>query len=98
MSVKVSTKLDKNAKAQDTVLDITWDDSDAERALAQSALVVKIQARMRADGVIPERMAVKVSDYAPGVRHATVIDPLTAAKAMSPEERLAFIEKLKAMQ
>ena len=96
MKVTVSTKQDKTATAQNTVAEIIFDDENAMRALAVQALIVKAQATWRKNG-IPDNCALKMSEFAPGTRHATVVDPLTAAKALSPEERAKLIEALKAM-
>ena len=97
MKVTISTKLDKSSAAKSTVLNITEDNDEALKALGRQQLVVKVQALMRRNENIPDTMDVKVSDFAPGTRHSTSVDPLTAAKALSPEERAKLIEQLKAM-
>lgn len=98
MKITISTKLDKSATAKQTVLNVTEDDTEALMALGRQQLVVKVQALMRRNGVIPDTMDVKVSEFAPGTRHNTQIDPLTAAKSLSAEERKKLIDALLAMK
>lgn len=97
MKVTVSTKQDKNAAAKSTVAEIIFDDENAMRALAVQALIVKAQAVWR-KGSIPDAATLKMSEFAPGTRHTTTVDPLTAAKQLSPEERAKLIEQLLAMK
>ena len=97
MKIKVSTKQDKNAKAVETVATIIFDDKEAERALAVQALVVKAQSVWRRNG-IPAECELRMSEFAPGTRHASVVDPLAAAKSMSPEERQKLIDALLSMK
>lgn len=94
--MKVSTKLNKTAAAQVTNLTITGGSPETWRALGMQALVVKLQGNWRKNG-IPTEFTCNVDEYVPGTRHAGTSDPLTLAAAMSPEEREALIEKLRAM-
>lgn len=94
--MKVSTKPNKTGIAVVTNLTVEWNDPQAERALALQALVVKLQGTWR-KGTIPSEASVKLSDYAPGTRHAADVNPFEAIKAMTPEERKAMIEKLKGL-
>ena len=93
----VSTKADKSAKAVESKVTVVYDSPEAERALATQALIVKAQGNWRKNG-IPNEVTLKLSEYAPGTRHAGTVDPLTVAKAMSPEDRAKLIEQLKAMK
>ena len=95
--MKVSTKKDKNAVAVVTEVTIVRDSPQAMSALADQALIVKAQGTWRKNG-IPAQATLKYSEYAPGTRHAGTSDPVELAKSMTPEERAALIEKLKAMK
>lgn len=92
----VSTKKDENAVAVKTNITIVYDDPAAERALATQALIVKVQGGWRKNGT-PANATIKLSEYAPGTRHAGVTDPVELAKSMTPAERTVLIEKLRAM-
>ena len=96
MAFKVSTKKDKNAAEVETLVTVIYDNPTAERALATQALIVKAQGGWRKNG-IPASITLKMSEYAPGTRHAATVDPLTAAKSMTPEERARLIAELKAL-
>lgn len=94
--MKVSTKKDKNSVAVVTNLTITGGSAATWQALGMQALVVKLQGSWRKNG-IPAEFTCNVDEYAPGTRHTGTADPLALAASMTPAERLALIEKLKAM-
>ena len=90
-SFTVTTKINKNAVGKSTVLTINFDSPDAERALATSAAVVKLQGMWRKHGV-PEKVNVNLSDIAPGTRHtAPVLTIHELFAAMSPAEKVEFL-------
>lgn len=93
IDMKVSTKKDKNAAAVVTDVTIVRDDPQAQAALADQALIVKVQGIWRKNG-IPAQATLKYSEYAPGSRHAGAVD----YTALTPEERKALIEKLQAIK
>lgn len=95
--MKVSTKKDKNSAAVVTNLTVTGGSPATWQALGTQALVVKLQGNWRKNG-IPAEFTCNVDEYAPGTRHGGTIDPVELAKQMSPEDRAALIEKLKAMK
>lgn len=95
--MKISTKKDKNSAAVVTSLTITGGTAETWKALGMQALVVKLQGHWRKNG-IPAEFACNVDEFAPGTRHAGISDPVELAKQMSPEDRAALIEKLKAMK
>ena len=77
--MKVTTKPDKSAAAITTNLTLVYDDPQTERALAQSAAIVRVQAHWRKNG-IPAEATVKMSDLKAGLRGET--DPLAIAKTI----------------
>jgi hypothetical protein len=87
-----------NAASTPVKTNITFDFTDCPestlQALAIQALVVKLQASYRKNG-IPESATVLVKDHAPGTRQAA--DPLSKLEKliedMTPEQRQAFIAK-----
>lgn len=93
----VSTKSNAAAVAKATVITVIYDNPEAERALATQALVVKAQGGWRKHG-IPATTTIKLSEYAPGMRHAAApVDPREAYKAMTPAEQKQFLADLAAM-
>lgn len=93
----VSTKANKDAPEQKTVLIVNIGKPEVVQALAMQALVVKWQGWARKNG-IPATATINMDDFAPGTRHASgPVDVQSAVKALSPEERKALIEQLKAM-
>lgn len=96
MAFKVSTKKDKNAASVETLVTIIRDSDSARDALADQALIVKAQSGWRKNG-IPATVTLKMSEFAPGTRHGGSINPLEAAKSMTPEERAKLIAELKAL-
>ena len=94
--MKVSTKANKGAAAVVTNLTVTGGSAETWKALGMQALVVKLQGNWRKNG-IPAEFTCNVDEYAPGTRHAGTSDPVELAKQMTPEERLALIARLKAL-
>lgn len=96
-SRKVSTKPDARSEAQVTMLTIDWEGISPEeiRAMAEQALVVKLQGNWRKNG-IPAEVTVKAADYKPGTRHAATGkgNILAAIEKMTPEEKAALLAKL----
>lgn len=99
MAFVVATKKDKNSTAVKTNVTVVHDHPGNERALATQALVVKWQGTMRKDGVvIPSDVTLKMSEWGPGTRHDSVVNPIEVAKTMTPEQRAALIAELQKMQ
>lgn len=90
--MKVSTKLDKTATEQTTELSINWDGMTPEdiKALAQGALIVKLQGGWRRAKVIPATAAINAVDHKVGTR-APKVSPLEALKAMDKDALRAFL-------
>ena len=97
-NLQVSTKPDADSPAKQTALSIEWDGCTPEviRAMAQQALVVKLQGSWRKKG-IPAQASVKASDFAPGTRHSGMTLE-QAVTNLSAEERAALIQKLQALK
>ena len=96
--VSVSTKADAKADAVRTNLTLDWEGCSPEdiRALAQQALVVKLQGNCRRNG-IPADTTVKVSDHKVGTRAPKAVpDILAVIQKMSPEDRAKAIAALQA--
>lgn len=95
--MNVKTKLNAASEAVTTDLTINWEGMTPEdvQALAQQALIVKWQAKVRKDesGVIPATATVLATDYKVGTR-APKKTLLEQATAMSPEQLAAFIKQL----
>jgi type II secretory pathway component PulM len=92
---EVSTRARKDAEAVTTKLTINWEGISPEeiRALAQQALIVKLQGKWREDG-IPQTIVVNAADYKIGVRAPRRTLSLAEMLAnLSPEERKALLEK-----
>ena len=81
MGFKVSTKPDKSGKAVETIITVVYDNTEAERALATQALIVKWQGHARKNG-IPAAATLKLSDFAPGTRHTAKPMTIEEAKAL----------------
>lgn len=90
----VETKENKNAVAVKTNLTLIFDDANTERALAQSAAIVRIQAAWRKNG-IPTAATVKLSDLKAGLR-AEVMTPeaIKARAAIDPAFRAQVLKEL----
>jgi hypothetical protein len=95
-NTEVSTRKDKNSDEVKTNLTLNWDGvtEDDLRALAQQALIVKLQGGWRKNG-IPSEVTVKVIEHKVGTRAPRgPIDLATAIQNLNPEERKALLAKL----
>lgn len=91
----ISTRMKSDQAAIDTNLTIQWDGMTPEdiQALAQQALIVKLQGSFRKNG-IPATATIRAVDYKVGSRAARQPANLESLfAAMSAEEKAAFIEK-----
>lgn len=95
---EVSTKPDARAESVTTALTLNWEGMTDEeiRALAEQALVVKLQGKWRKDG-IPAEATVNVVDHKIGTRAPRgPVNILDAVDKMTPEEKaklLALLQK-----
>lgn len=96
----VKTKPDARSEAIETNLTIDWNGmtEDDVRALAQQALIVKLQSGWR-NGTIPAGdHEVKAVDFRVGVRAPRgPVDPVALFKKMSPEEQAAYLAKIQGL-
>ena len=95
----VSTKPNKSGAAQQTVLEVVDEGCPRETlvALATQTVVIRWQAWARKHG-IPANASIKLADYVPGVRHASVqISPLERAKN-DPAYKAELLAALTAMK
>ncbi len=94
----VSTKARKDAEAIKTNLTINWDGMTEEdiRAIAQQALIVKVQGGWRTNG-IPTECTLKAVEHKVGTRTVAVKQTLEEqVKSLSATDRAALIAKLQA--
>lgn len=80
-----------------TNLTIDWEGmtEDDTRALAQQALIVKLQSGWRKNGIPNGDFAVKAAEFKVGVRAPRQTKDIAALVAMmSPEEKAALLAKL----
>lgn len=96
-TTEVVTRPAAGAEGVKTNLTIDWTGFSDEdmRALAQQALVVKLQGAWRKNGIPAGDFTVKASDHRPGVRAPR--EKLSLAeqlKRLSPEERAELIASL----
>ena len=95
----VDTRPAAGAEAVTTNLTIDWSDMSPEdvQALAQQALIVKLQGKWRKDGIPNGECTVKAADYKVGVRAPKTKQTLEQMlAALSPEERAALGAKFSA--
>lgn len=95
-NIEVDTRMNKDADSVKTNLTIDWEGctEDDLRAMAQQALIVKLQGSWRKNGIPTGDHTVKAADYKVGVRAKR--EPANAASllaAMDPAERRAVLEK-----
>lgn len=93
----VSTRPAKDADAIETKLSINWDGmtDDDVQALAQQALIVKLQSNWRKNGIPAGDAEVNAVDFKVGVRAPRKpADLATMIAALSPEEKAALLAKL----
>lgn len=101
------TKIDCSTKsagtdtaAVKTHLTINWEGMELADliALAQQTIVIKVQAAWRRAEVIPHEANINATDYKVGTRATKApVDVVALAKAMTPEQRKAYIAQLEAM-
>lgn len=100
----ISTKPASGMDAVRSSVTMNWDNMspDEIRALAQQALVVKLQANLRRQfekNGIPANIEVNASDYKVGVRTPKQkADAVELAKQLSPEKRAELIKQLQEME
>lgn len=99
-TINVKTRLTKDSEAKQTALTINWDVTTEQlQQLAQSTVVIRYQAIVRAAGTIPATDQLDVSSlFVKRERTASVMTPekvLAKAKA-DPEFMNALAELLKA--
>ena len=92
----IETKPSKDGEAVTTNLTINWDGMTEEdtRALAQQALIVKLQSGWRKNGIPAGDVTVNAVEYKVGVRAPRQPKDLAAMfAALSPEDKAAFLAK-----
>ena len=97
-----STKPNADGIAVNTAFTFNWDNVSPEeiRAMAQSALVIKMQSAFRRDATkngaaIPATCDVNVADHKPGTRAVRVTKSLDAQIAeLNDEQRAALLARL----
>lgn len=93
----VTTRPAAGAEGIDTNLSINWEgmSDDDLRQLAQQALVVKLQAQWRKNGIPAGDLEIHAADYRPGTR-ATKTKPSIESmlSALTPAEKQALVAKL----
>lgn len=80
-----------------TNLKIDWTDMTPEdiRALAQQALIVKLQGQWRRNGIPAGEHEVKAADFKPGTRQArTPLTPAQIAQKLTPEQKAELLKML----
>lgn len=93
---KVETRTQAGQAPVETALTIDWTDMSAAdvQALAQQALIVKLQGKWRKEGIPNGECTVKAADYKVGVRAPKTKQTLEQMlAALSPEERAALVAK-----
>jgi hypothetical protein len=96
---EVDTKPSKDAESIKTNLTIVWDgmSEDDVRALAQQALVVKLQSGWRKNGVPSGDFTVNASEFKVGSRAARKpADVFSLVATLTPEQKAALLAKLQA--
>lgn len=96
-TTEVSTRPAAGEDAVTTNLTINWEGMTVEdvQALAQQALVVKLQGSWRKNGIPEGDFTVKAADHKIGVRAPRgKPDLATLIAALSPEEKAALLAKL----
>lgn len=95
-TIEVDTRPSAGADSVKTNLTIDWDgcSEDDLRAMAQQALVVKLQGSWRKNGIPNGDHTVKAADYKVGVRAKREPASLDAMlQKLTPEERQALLAK-----
>lgn len=97
-TTELATRAEAGAEAIKTNLTIDWEGMEREDliALAQQALIVKLQSSWRKNGIPAGDHDVKAVEYKVGSRAPrTAKDPVALINALSPEKKA---ELLKALQ
>lgn len=97
-TTSVETRKEAGAEAITTALTLNWEGMTLEdtRALAQQALIVKLQGNWRKNG-IPTEATINAADYKVGTRAARQPKDLKSLiAAMSPAEKAALLASLTA--
>lgn len=95
-NIEVDTRPAAGAESVKTALTINWEGmtEDDVRALAQQALIVKLQGAWRKNGIPAGEHTVNAADYKIGVRAKREPASIEAMMAkLSPEERAALLAK-----
>lgn len=98
-NIKIETKANKDANPVETNLTIDWEGMEVEdiRALAQQALVVKVQSGWRKNGIPAGDHSIKATDFKVGVRAPKQAKDIAAMIAsLSPEQKAELMAKLAA--
>ena len=98
-TTEVTTRADAQSEPVKTNLTLNWDGmtEDDLRALAQQALIVKLQGSWRKNG-IPSEITVNVVEHKVGTRAARgPVNIAAAVEKMDAGERAALLEKLQKM-
>ena len=92
----IHTKADKDSAAVETALRIDWEGMTVAdlRAMAQQAMIVKLQASYRRNG-IPDKATIKAADYKVGTRVAAKKDPVAAINKLSDADKAKVLEMLR---
>lgn len=96
---EVTTRPAAGAEPVKTSLTLNWDGmtEDDLRALAQQALIVKLQSGWRKNG-IPEEATVNVTEHKVGTRAPRgPVNIESAVKNLNADEKAALVAKLQAM-
>ena len=95
-NTEVTTRPAAGAEPVKTNLTLNWDGMTEEdlRALAQQALIVKLQANWRKNS-IPTEATVNVVDHKVGTRAPRTAKELDIG-SLTPEQKQALVEKLMA--
>ncbi len=98
-TTEVATRPQAGAEAVITNLTIDWNGVNEEdlRALAQQALIVKLQGSWRKNGIPAGDFEVQAAEHKVGVRAPRSPKDLAAMiAALSPEDKAALLAKLAA--
>lgn len=95
-NTKVTTKPSAGGEKVETNLTINWEgmtDADVQ-ALAQQALIVKLQGGWRKHGIPTGDVTINATEYKVGTRAPKKPADIAAMfQALSPEEKAAFLAK-----
>jgi len=96
-NLTVKTKADARATAVETALTIDWEGMSADdiRALAQQALIVKVQSGWRANGIPEGEQTILATDYKVGARAPRKpADIMSLVGQLTDEQKAALLAKL----